>query len=66
MTNAAATRTTIINRHNGRTMSFELLADFQTTRVTTHDGKSTEFGREYAAGRLHQFLRSGWTRVKAA
>jgi hypothetical protein len=65
MKNAAATQT-IINPHNGRTMSFELLADFQTTRITTADGKSGEFGREYAAGRLYQFLRSGWKRVQVA
>lgn len=63
MNNAANTQT-IFHSFTGRTMTFELLPDYQTTRVTTHEGKGTDFGREYAAGRLAALLRSGWKRVK--
>lgn len=61
--NNAANTTKIFNKFNGRTMAFELLADYQTTRVTTQEGKGTDFSREYAAGRLHALLNSGWKRV---
>jgi hypothetical protein len=64
MKNAAMTQT-IFHPFTGRSMTFELLADYQTTRVTTQEGKGTDFGREYAAGRLASLLRSGWKRVAA-